>query len=348
MLKDPLDYTILIIEDNPGDLVLFQEYLKNQIAQPTIYTATNFKEAKVILLDTKLKIDLIFLDLSLPDKNGIDLIHEILFLSPKIPIVVLTGYSDIQFSIQSLKLGISDYLVKDEITALSLYKSLRYTIERNKYIFQLEQSEKRYMDLFHLSPQPMWVYDLDTLYFLDVNKSAIEHYGYSYEEFLAMTIEDIRPEEDLNSLKEIINATKKDKSRKFRGLFKHKKKNGQIISVEITSNLFSHNGKTVRIILANDITERLNYVKAIVEQNENLKEIAWVQSHKVRAPLAKMLGLINILQNNKEEVANNSDFLNKELLKSANELDLIIHEISAKASEIEINNKKYEIGDFTG
>lgn len=347
MLKDPLDYTILIIEDNLGDLVIFQEYLKNQIAQPKIYTSISFKEAKAILLDTSLKIDLIFLDLSLPDKNGIDLIHEILFLSPKIPIVVLTGYSDIQFSIQSLKLGISDYLVKDEITGLSLYKSLRYTIERRKYIFQLEQSEKRYMDLFHLSPQPMWVYDLDTLQFLDVNNSTIEHYGYSYEEFLAMTIEDIRPEEDLNSLKEIINATKKDKSRKYRGLFKHKKKNGQIISVEITSNLFSYNGKTVRIILANDITERLNFIEAIVEQNKNLKEIAWIQSHVVRAPLARMMAIIKVLQNEHLKPASDSHFLFEELLKSADELDQIIREISEKASKVEINNTRYDLGDFT-
>ena len=348
MIKDKSKYTILIIEDNPGDLVLIKEHLVDQIANPNIYTAFNFHDAELMLLSKEIRFDIIFLDLSLPDKNGVNLINKIVSLSSKTPIVVLTGYSDIQFSIKSLHLGISDYLLKDEITSLALYKSILYNIERTKYITQLEQSEKRYIDLFHLSPQPMWIYDIETLYFLDVNKAAIEHYGFSYEEFLAMSIQDIRPKEELDSLMEIVNATRLDKERKYNGFFKHQKKSGKVITVEITSNLIAHNGKTVRIILANDITERLKYIEAIVDQNKKLKEIAWVQSHVVRAPLARMMGLIKVLQNNKLQVSNDTDFLFDELLKSADELDIIIREISNKASKIDINNKKYDIGDITG
>tara|TARA_R110002033_G_scaffold79931_1_gene130928 strand:+ start:50115 stop:51161 length:1047 start_codon:yes stop_codon:yes gene_type:complete len=347
MIKDKLTYSILIIEDNPGDLFIFQEYLRDQILNPSIHTALNFKEAETMLSSNEINFDIIFLDLSLPDKKGVELIHEIVRLSHQTPIVVLTGYSDIQFGIKSLHLGVSDYLIKDEITSLTLYKSLRYNIERGKYIIQLEQSEKRYMDLFHLSPQPMWIYDIDTLCFLDINNAAIEHYGFSYEEFLAMCITDIRPKEDVNLMMEVVNATKKKRDRKYNGFFKHQKKNGEIITVEITSNLFAHNGKTVRIILANDITERLEYVKAIVDQNKNLKEIAWVQSHVVRAPLARMMGLIKVLQNNTDEVSHDNDFLFDELLKSADELDVIIREISDKASKIEINNRKYDLGNIT-
>tara|TARA_R110000868_G_scaffold44708_2_gene149023 strand:+ start:164 stop:1192 length:1029 start_codon:yes stop_codon:yes gene_type:complete len=339
MIKDKSNYTILIIEDNPGDLYIFKEHLKDQIANPILYTAFNYHDAELLLLSNEIVFDIIFLDLSLPDKNGVDLINEIVSLSSKTPIVVLTGYSDIQFSIKSLHLGISDYLLKDEITSLTLYKSIRYNIERSKYIIQLEQSEKRYIDLFHLSPQPMWIYEIDTLFFLDVNEAAINNYGFSYKEFLSMTINDIRPKYNAKSLLGVANLKREKKKKKFNGFFRHQKKNGEIIIVEVTSNLISHNGKMVRIILANDITERLNYIKAIVEQNKNLKEIAWVQSHVVRAPLARLMGLIKVLQNDKGIMPNDTDFLFEELLKSANELDTIIREISNKASKIKINSK---------
>jgi PAS domain S-box-containing protein len=347
MLKDKSDYSILIIEDNPGDLFIFQEYLKGQILNPSITSAYSFKEASTVLQDATLNLDIIFLDLSLPDKNGMELIHEIVKICNKIPIVVLTGYSDIQFSIESLHLGVSDYLIKDELTALALYKSVRYNIERGKYLVQLEQSEKRYIDLFHLSPQPMWIYNIDTLKFLDVNNAAIAHYGYTYEEFLSMTIKEIRPQDELPTLKKVLDSMAVDHNGKLKGFYKHQKKDGTVIEVEITSNLISRIGKTVRIILANDVTERLNYIKAIIEQNKRLKEIAWVQSHIVRAPLARLMGLVKILDQGTQVSSDDKNFIYKELLNSADELDEIIRDISDKASKIEINKLDYDLGDLT-
>jgi len=64
-----------------------------------------------------------------------------------------------------------------------LYKSITYAIERRKVISELEESKRRYSNLFHLSPQPMWLYDTETYEFLQVNVAAIEHYGYSEDEF---------------------------------------------------------------------------------------------------------------------------------------------------------------------
>src|SRR5690606_12859842 len=125
--------------------------------------------------------DVILLDLTLPDMSGKELICEILKIAPDRPVVILTGYLDIEFSIQSISMGISDYLLKDELNGTSLYKTIIYCIERRKRTTQLKESEKRYCDLFHLNPQPMWVYALNSLKFLDVNAAAIDHYGYTRE-----------------------------------------------------------------------------------------------------------------------------------------------------------------------
>ena len=80
-----------------------------------------------------------------------------------------------------------------------------------------------------------------------------------------------------------------------------------------------------------DITERLNYIKAIEEQNENLKEISWLQSHVIRAPLARIMGLIQLIIDPKQDIDEKQNALNY-LLRSANELDEVIHTITDKSN----------------
>jgi len=71
------------------------------------------------------------------------------------PVIVLTGYSNLEFSIESLSAGVSDYLLKDELTSTLLYKSIVYSIERSAYSEKLKKSEKNYRHLFEFSPVPM-------------------------------------------------------------------------------------------------------------------------------------------------------------------------------------------------
>jgi signal transduction histidine kinase len=137
------DHAILVIEDNPGDYALVEEFLLEQIEAPIISNARNYQEAKKILTPAENLFDIILLDLSLPDKTGIPLIEEIIGLSLNTPVIVLTGYSDLSFGVKSLSLGVSDYILKDELTAFSLYKSIIYNIERKRIISALATSEKR-------------------------------------------------------------------------------------------------------------------------------------------------------------------------------------------------------------
>ncbi len=126
--------------------------------------------------------------------------------------------------------------------------------ERQRAEEGLRESEERYRLLFESNPQPMWVYDLETLAFLAVNESAIHHYGHSRADFLAMTIKDIRPAEDLPALYDSVarSAEGVDEA----GTWKHLKKDGTIIEVEITSHLLVFDGRRAELILAHDITER--------------------------------------------------------------------------------------------
>jgi PAS domain S-box-containing protein len=118
----------------------------------------------------------------------------------------------------------------------------------------LRQSEELYRSLFENNPQPMWVYDLETLAFLAVNDAAIARYGYSREEFLHLTIADIRPPEDIPRLLENVGQVTDgfDEAGKWR----HRKKDGTLIDVEITSHTLLFNGRRAELVLAIDVTER--------------------------------------------------------------------------------------------
>jgi PAS domain S-box-containing protein len=329
MATDKRGYNILIIEDNPGDFVLVEDFLFDQIEAPVISQAKTFKEAKDVLLNGQCKFDIILLDLSLPDKTGEALILDIIEICANVPVIVLTGYSDFTFGVKSLSLGVSDYILKDGLTSLSLYKSIVYSTERRKSISDLKESEKRYSDVFHFSPLPMWIVDLNSLEFLDVNRATINHYGYTREEFLSMTLKDIRPVEEIPKLELGIAEDRKNSGTISNRIMIHKKKNGELMNVEVQISPFQYKGIKVNIVIANDITERLNYVKAIESQNEKLREISWIQSHIVRAPLARIMGLVSLFKDLKED-----DDLKDKMLGyleiSANELDEIIKEITEK------------------
>jgi signal transduction histidine kinase len=136
-------FYILVIEDNPGDFALVEEFLLERIDAPKIVHVNNYKEAQTRLSDCGETFDVILLDLSLPDKTGAELIGSIVGQSNNAPVIVLTGYADFAFGVQSISQGVSDYILKDELTPLILYKTIIYSLERRKILSTLEESEKR-------------------------------------------------------------------------------------------------------------------------------------------------------------------------------------------------------------
>lgn len=338
MVKDKKSYQILLVEDNLGDFFLVEEYLQEMISEPYILRTENFRDTKEILTEKKQKFDVILLDLTLPDKSGEQLISEMMSIAENIPIIVLTGYADATFAIKSLSMGVSDYLLKDDLSPVVLFKSIVYNIERNKNLVRLQESEQRYADLFQLSPQPMWVFDLETLEFLNINQAAISHYGYSLEEFKNMTIKDIRPKEEVEFAENLIDGTGNENTKYIRAVLNHVKRDGTLMRVEVHSNPIDLQGRSCRLVLANDITSKLKYLEAIETQNEKMRDIAWTQSHILRAPLSRMMGLIDLIRNDDMEVSEMKGFLGH-LVNSAKEFDAIIRDVVEKAQQISIQDQ---------
>ena len=119
----------------------------------------------------------------------------------------------------------------------AVWISSRDVTERIDTLEALRTSEERYRLLFDASPLPMWVNDQDTLGFLAVNRSAVERYGYSREQFANMTLADLRPPDGFDG--------------------RHRKATGELIDVELTSHELEWDGRRARLVVANDVTERL-------------------------------------------------------------------------------------------
>lgn len=157
--------------------------------------------------------------------------------------------------------------------------------ERKQFQDQLKQNEESFKGLFEQNAVPMWVFDPDSLAFLAVNDAAVNYYGYSREEFLAMTIRDIRPVEDLDKLDDIIKQ-KRETPYRMTGPWRHLKKDGTTFLVEIASHIINWQGQRAVIIVALDRTAQIKAEQSLLasevrfrELAENIQEVFWIYDH---------------------------------------------------------------------
>lgn len=135
----------------------------------------------------------------------------------------------------------------------------------------LVEWEQHYRGLFEFHPNPMWLFDAETLQFLAVNQAAIDQYGYTRDEFLAMTIADIRPEEDVPGLRAIVDGVTSGACPI--GVTRHKVKRGDIRMVDITAHATTFRGRKAVMALAVDVTERLAAEAALRDREARLQAI---------------------------------------------------------------------------
>jgi PAS domain S-box-containing protein len=131
----------------------------------------------------------------------------------------------------------------------------------------LNHSAQFYRFLFHNNPLPAWIYDVESLKFLEVNPAAVDFYGYSKEEFASMTFKDIRVNEEISPLAERAEATGKNKANDEH-VWKHRKKNGEEVYVEVRANHFIYNRKKALLVMITDITAIINAEISLKKTNE--------------------------------------------------------------------------------
>lgn len=179
------------------------------------------------------------------------------------------------------KINITKGLIFVFLTTIVLFISSRTylkkiqeeSLEKEKTAEKLIKSEKKYKLLFEDNPRPMWVYDLATLKFIDVNQEATIKYGYTRDEFLSMTIRDIRPQEEIKKLDNYLDHRNKDVTYYDSPIWLHKLKDGTEIFVKILSHKIELEGKPCRLVISEDVSELVKKEKDLKESEAKYKRI---------------------------------------------------------------------------
>jgi PAS domain S-box-containing protein len=179
---------------------------------------------------------------------------------------------------------------KDEIGKLaSAFNAMAVQLQNSQK--ELQEKADSYKLLFEKNPMPMWIMSTDKLTILDVNEAAINHYGYLREEFLKLHATDLRPEDDISKF--LGTVPKQLKGRQKHGIWRHKKKDGTVIMVDMVTDDTIYQNETATLTLAEDVTERLKAESELVHnrlmQQEIITETTIEAQEKEREEIGKEL-----------------------------------------------------------
>ena len=257
---------ILVVEDNQGDFILIKEYLHEIFTNVKIYHAITLEQANEMVALHNL--DVILLDLTLPDGLGIDTFLSLQSKAEQIPVIIITGLEDSKLALESLHDGAQDYIVKDDCTPTLLSKSIKYGIERSNIRRHLKKSEEQYKYLFNNNPLPMIAFDTESKAIFMVNEAAIHFYGFSEVEFLNMTMNDLLLKKVINTKVNQHDITDLGKD------VKHTKKNHESIDVEIHEHSIVIEGRNATLAVIHDVTERNKAKEQVRQSEQNFRTIS--------------------------------------------------------------------------
>src|SRR5690349_23964784 len=170
---------VLIIEDDEDDVLLVREYLS--ASEHYHYELSWEPDIKKAEQQIKGDFDVFLIDYRLGSENGLDLVkyaHEQHVLKP---FIILTGQGDLKVDLDASRYGAADYLIKSELNASLLERSIRYAVTQSKVVRELDEKEKKYSSLFERSIDPIFLARFDfTL--IDLNQAFYQFFGYSRED----------------------------------------------------------------------------------------------------------------------------------------------------------------------
>lgn len=216
---------------------------------------------------------------------------------------------------------------KDELGVLAAtINEMATTLEQQGAV--LRESEERYRGLFDINPIPMWVLDPETLGFLAVNRAAVDAYGFTEEEFLAMKASAIRREEDVP---ELLRHMRESTGKTNRYLTRHRRKDGSVFQVEIDAGAITFDGRPARLVVAHDVSERVRAEEALRDAETQLR-----QSQRLEAIGQLTGGIAHDFNNVLTAIGSYSDFLYESLEPGdARRLDILeIRKASDRAAAL--------------
>jgi two-component system NtrC family sensor kinase len=289
---------VLLIEDNPGDARLIRELLSAEEGASFFLEHADRLSTGLTRL-AQGNIDVILLDLSLPDSHGLDGLGKILAQTQAVPIVVLSGLKDEAVAIKAVQGGAQDYLVKGNIDSSLLVRSLHYAIERQRLRVALGESEARYRLLADNIADVIWTADSEAR-ITYVSPSIKRVLGYTVEETLKLKISDILTPDSTEQARRFVKWQMKTFARGVQYppasmTLEHVRKDGSTVWAEVMlSFMQDKNGNVTGIMGATrDITERRKAEEALQKSEaryrlltDNAVDFIWTMDIKGRVTYA--------------------------------------------------------------
>jgi PAS domain S-box-containing protein len=265
---------VLIVEDVATDA----EIVARQLNRAGIICNTRLVDTAAAFVRQleQFKPQVILSDFSMPHFEGMEALAIARQSYSDIPFIFVSGSIGEEHAIRALKNGATDYVLKSNLIRLpaAVEKAIQEAQgrqARQALEQELRESEKRYRALFDSNPHPMWVYDIETLCFLAVNDTAVARYGFSREEFLVMTIKDIRPEKERRRLQEHVAQPLPTVNKPE--TWQHRTKHGELVDVEIASHDLVLESRRARIVVAYDITERKRAEQRLMDSEAKYRQL---------------------------------------------------------------------------
>jgi PAS domain S-box-containing protein len=350
------DARILIIDDQQANVEVLENLLMVK-GYTQIRSVTDARKA--IPAIKEFNPNLLLLDLMMPHMSGFELMDKLReenLMSRYMPIMVLTADVSNEAKQRALAGGATDFTTKPfslievdlriknllySVYLLTQLKDQNHDLEEKVIVrtkdLELaknaaEESEERYRSLFNANQDCITLFSIDNNYpstLIDCNQAAPEILGYTKEEMLNLTIFDI----DISCTPEVIGNHLRLLTENGQLNFEthYRCKDGSLKEMDVKASFVHLQGQNIVMKIARDISGIKSHQKAIQLQNDKLKEIAWTQSHLVRAPLAKIMGAIELLSNSDAESEEERKALIQILDQSSAELDKIIREITEKS-----------------
>jgi PAS domain S-box-containing protein len=263
---------VLILEHSPDDAdVVVRElqrggvdYLPERVDSETTFLAA---------LDPA--PDLIVASYQLPGYGAVEALRALASRDVDVPVIVVSGTDGDEAAVLCLREGATAYLLKERLgwlgqAAANAIAHAHLRGEQRRMAEALRASEERYRLLFDESPYLMWVVEADTLRFLEVNRKAVGRYGYSRDEFLAMTMHDLRQPEKIPGTLDEMRSELAEEPRIGRG--RHRTKAGELLEVSVASRPVDFAGRSALLAVIEDVSER-HRLEAQLRQAQKMEAV---------------------------------------------------------------------------
>lgn len=335
---------VFLIDDDEDDFIIVKDYLSELNNSTTFNLEWEPDYDKALKKVCREKYNIGLVDYRLGEKNGLDFIKSVRKSGCEIPLILLTGKGDREIDYEAMRLGASDYLVKTEIEANMLGRSIRYAISHSNSIKELNAKEVKYRSLFERSVDAIYMINKEHQ-FIDVNESMKNLLGYSKEELLQMNVRDIFAEK--SHYKSYNDKLKKEGQLKDLETTLVRKNGSKIICLINGTALNDNSGNTYSyqgIIHDLTIRKRAEEELLMAEKLTMTGQIARSIAHEVRNPLTNLNLALEQLKDEIEDLADTGLYFDI-IRRNAHRIEQLITEMLKSSKPKALNPEVGNLND---